>query len=105
MVPDTVERRAALALRDPALFRQECFVDGRWIDADAGATREVLNPATGRPIGTVPLLGAAETRRAIEAADKAWVAWRSKTAKERSAIMRKWAELQLAHIDDLALIM
>jgi succinate-semialdehyde dehydrogenase / glutarate-semialdehyde dehydrogenase len=105
MVPDTLERRATLALRDPALFRQQCFVDGRWTDADGGATHEVLNPATGRPIGTVPIMGAAETRRAIEAADKAWSAWRNKTAKERSAIMRKWAELQLAHADDLALIM
>jgi succinate-semialdehyde dehydrogenase / glutarate-semialdehyde dehydrogenase len=105
MVPDTLERRATLALRDPALFRQQCFVDGRWTDADGGATHEVLNPATGRPIGTVPIMGAAETRRAIEAADKAWPAWRNKTAKERSAIMRKWAELQMAHADDLALIM
>jgi succinate-semialdehyde dehydrogenase/glutarate-semialdehyde dehydrogenase len=105
MVPDTLERRATLALRDPSLFKQQCYVGGRWIDADGGATHEVLNPATGGPIGTVPLLGAAETRRAIEAADKAWPAWRTKTAKERSAIMRKWAELQAAHADDLALIM
>ena len=105
MVPDTLERRATLALRDPALLKQQCHVNGRWIDADNGTTREVLNPATGRPIGTVPILGAAETRRAIEAADGAWVPWRNKTAKERSAILRKWAELQLANVDDLALIM
>jgi len=105
MVPDTLERRATPALRDPALFKEQCFVDGAWIGADNGASREVLNPATGRPIGTVPGMGAAETRRAIEAADKAWSTWRRKTAKERSALLRKWAELQLANVDDLALIM
>ena len=65
----------------------------------------VVNPATGKPIGTVPLMGAAETRRAIEAASAAWPAWRAKTAKERGAILRKWHELQLAHRDDLALIL
>ena len=105
MAPDTLERRAALALKDPSLFRQQGYVDGRWLDADSGATREVFNPATGRAIGTVPQMGAAETRRAIEAADKAWLTWRGKTAKERSAVLRKWAELQLANADDLALIM
>jgi succinate-semialdehyde dehydrogenase/glutarate-semialdehyde dehydrogenase len=105
MVPDTLERRATLALREPALFKQQCYVDGRWVDADSGATHEVVNPATGRPIGAVPTVGAAETRRAIEAADKAWAGWRNKIAKERSAILRNWAELQLAHIEDLALIM
>jgi succinate-semialdehyde dehydrogenase/glutarate-semialdehyde dehydrogenase len=105
MAPDTLERRASLALKDPGLFRQQCYLDGRWVDADGGATHEVFNPATGRAIGTVPQLGAAETRRAIEAADRAWGTWRTKTAKERSAILRKWAELQLANADDLALIM
>jgi succinate-semialdehyde dehydrogenase / glutarate-semialdehyde dehydrogenase len=105
MAPDTLERRASLALKDPALFRQQCWIDGRWQDADGAGKHEVKNPATGSTIGTVPVMGAAETRRAIEAADKAWPVWRNKTAKERSAIMRKWAELQLAHADDLALIM
>jgi len=105
MPPDTRERRAALALKDASLFREQCYIDGRWTDADGGGSHEVANPATERPIGSVPKMGAAETRRAIEAADKAWPAWRSKTAKERSAILRKWAELQMANIDDLALIM
>ena len=105
MPPDTRERRAALALKDASLFREQCYIDGRWTDADGGGSHEVANPATGRPLGSVPKMGAAETRRAIEAADKAWPAWRSKTAKERSAILRKWAELQMANIDDLALIM
>ena len=105
MAPDTIERRPPIALKDGALLRQQCFVDGKWIDADSNATFNVVNPATGARVGTVPVLGAAETRRAIEAANKAWPAWRAKTAKERSAILRKWSELQLAHADDLALIL
>jgi succinate-semialdehyde dehydrogenase/glutarate-semialdehyde dehydrogenase len=68
-------------------------------------TFDVVNPATGIRIGTAPMMGAGETRRAIEAANKAWPAWRAKTAKERSAIVRKWSELQLALADDLALIL
>jgi succinate-semialdehyde dehydrogenase/glutarate-semialdehyde dehydrogenase len=104
MPPDTLER-SSIALKDPALLRQQCYVDGRWIDADGGTSMDVVNPATGRPIGTAPVFGAAETRRAIEAAERAWPAWRAKTAKERSAILRKWYELMLAHIDDLALIL
>jgi succinate-semialdehyde dehydrogenase/glutarate-semialdehyde dehydrogenase len=105
MPPDTLERRAPIALKEPALLRQQCYVDGRWIDADARSTFDVVNPATGIRIGTAPMMGAGETRRAIDAANKAWPAWRAKTAKERSAIVRKWAELQLAHADDLALIL
>jgi succinate-semialdehyde dehydrogenase / glutarate-semialdehyde dehydrogenase len=103
MAPDAIERISAL--KDPALLRQQCYVDGQWRDADNGATRPVVNPATGQPIGTAPLFGATETRRAIEAADRAWPAWRAKTAKERSAILRKWNDLILAHVDDLALIL
>ena len=103
MAPDTIERISTL--KDPALLRQQCYVGGRWCDADGGATKSVVNPATGRPIGTVPVFGAAETRRAIEAADRAWPAWRAKTAKERSAILRQWNDLVLANVDDLALIL
>src|SRR3989442_4275720 len=103
MAPDTIERISTL--KDPALLRQQCYVGGRWCDADGGATKSVVNPATGRPIGTVPVFGAAETRRAIEAADRAWPAWRAKTAKERSAILRQWNDLVLANADDLALIL
>jgi succinate-semialdehyde dehydrogenase / glutarate-semialdehyde dehydrogenase len=103
MAPDAIERISAL--KDPALLRQQCYVDGQWRDADNGATRPVVNPATGQPIGTAPLFGAAETRLAIEAADRAWPAWRARTAKERSAILRKWNDLILAHVDDLALIL
>jgi len=104
MAPDTLER-ATLPLKDAALLRTQCYVDGKWIDADNARTMDVVNPATGRPVGTAPVFGAAETRRAIEAAARAFPAWRARTAKERSAILRKWNDLMLAHVDDLALIL
>lgn len=94
-----------VALKDPDLLRQQAFVAGRWCDADSGATLEVRNPATGEVVGHVPKMGAAETRRAIEAADAAWGAWRRQTAKARSAILRRWNDLMLANADDLATIM
>jgi succinate-semialdehyde dehydrogenase/glutarate-semialdehyde dehydrogenase len=94
-----------LALKDASLFRQQCYVDGTWVDADSGKTIAVDNPATGATIGTTPLMGAAETKRAIEAASRALATWRRKTGKERAGIMRKWADLMMANIDDLALIM
>ncbi|WP_324658061.1 NADP-dependent succinate-semialdehyde dehydrogenase [Burkholderia thailandensis] len=94
-----------LALKDPALLRERAFVAGEWQAADGGATLEVRTPATGALIGTVPAMGAAETRRAIDAANAAWPAWRKKTAKERAAILRKWHDLMIAHADDLALIL
>ena len=105
MPPDTLTRSAPLPLKDPTLLKQQCLIDGAWTSADSDTTHEVGNPATGARIGAVPVMGAAETRRAIAAADKAWPAWRAKTARERSAIIRKWAELQMAHLDDLALIL
>ena len=92
-------------LKDPALFRQQCYVDGAWIDADAGGAVAVTNPATGETIGTVPNLGAAETRRAIEAASAAFPAWAAKTAKERAVLLRRWHDLMLANVDDLAVLM
>ncbi|MEO8171243.1 MAG: NADP-dependent succinate-semialdehyde dehydrogenase [Oxalobacteraceae bacterium] len=94
-----------LQLKDPTLLRQQAYLNGVWCDADSAETIVVTNPATGAAIGTVPKMGAAETRRAIEAANAAWPAWRKKTAKERSAILRKWNDLMLANADDLALIM
>src|SRR5256885_16706678 len=80
----------ALPLKDPKLFREQCYVDGQWVSADAKKTLAVINPASGQTLGTVPDLGAAETRRAIQAAERAWPAWRAKTAKERAVILRKW---------------
>src|SRR4051794_30845879 len=94
-----------LQLRDPKLFRQQCYVDGKWIDADGGGSIPVENPATGEKLGTVPKLGSAETRRAIDAANRAFPAWASRTAKERSVILRKWQDLMMANQEDLALLM
>ena len=92
----------ALPLKDPKLFREQCYVDGQWVSADAKKTLAVINPASGQTLGTVPDLGAAETRRAIQAAERAWPAWRAKTAKERAVILRKWFDLMMASQDDLA---
>ena len=92
-------------LRDAELFRTQAFVDGRWADADSGATLTVTNPVDGTVIGTVPNMGAAETRRAIEAANAAWPEWRAKTAKERSTILRRWFDLILENQEDLARLM
>jgi succinate-semialdehyde dehydrogenase/glutarate-semialdehyde dehydrogenase len=94
-----------MQLKDASLFREQAFIDGEWVDADNRGTIPVTNPATGGVIGTVPKMGMAETRRAIEAADRALPAWRAKTGKERAAILRKWFDLMMAHQDDLALIM
>jgi succinate-semialdehyde dehydrogenase/glutarate-semialdehyde dehydrogenase len=94
-----------LNLKDPSLLRQQCLLDGEWCDANDATTIAVRNPATGEQLGTVPHMGADETRRAIAAANAAWPAWRKKTAKERSTILRKWNDLMLENADDLALIM
>jgi succinate-semialdehyde dehydrogenase/glutarate-semialdehyde dehydrogenase len=97
--------RGSLKLKDPGLFRQQCYIDGGWCGADDAKTLSVTNPATGQALGTVPSMGAAETRRAIEAANAAWPAWRTKTAKERAVILRRWHELMMANQEDLAVIM
>lgn len=94
-----------LNLKDPSLLRQQSYINGEWCDAGDASKIDVVNPATGEKLGTVPHMGQAETRRAIEAANAAWPAWRKKTAKERSAILRAWNDLMLANADDLALIM
>ncbi|HLV28951.1 MAG TPA: NADP-dependent succinate-semialdehyde dehydrogenase [Burkholderiaceae bacterium] len=92
-------------LKKPTLFRQQGYVAGTWCDADQGDTISVTNPANAAVLGTVPRMGAAETRRAIEAAQAAWPAWRAKTSKERAAILRRWYELMLSNTDDLARMM
>ena len=96
---------SGVRLRDPALFRQQCYVGGDWVDAESGATFDVTDPASGQPIGVVPAFGAAETRRAVEAASAAYPDWRALTAKERSSLLRRWFELMLEHQEDLAIIM
>ena len=93
----------ALPLKDPKLFRTQCYIDGQWVGGSQ--TLSVRNPATGSVLATVPKLGAEEARRAIDAAERAWPAWRAKTAKERAAILRKWFELMMANQEDLAQIL
>ena len=92
-------------LQDQTLFRQQCYVDGHWLDAKSGRNTDVVNPADGQVIGTVPAFSTAETRAAIEAANRAFPAWRAKTAKERAQILRKWYDLMMANQEDLAIIM
>src|SRR5258706_113340 len=94
-----------LPLKDPKLFREQCYLDGAWTGADSKKTFAVHNPATGEALGSAPDLGVAETKRAIEASERALPAWRAKTAKERSAILRKWNDLILANLEDLALLL
>jgi succinate-semialdehyde dehydrogenase/glutarate-semialdehyde dehydrogenase len=94
-----------LKLSDAKLFHPQCYVDDQWCDADSGKTIPVTNPATGDLIGTVPNMGAAETRRAIAAADAAMPAWRAKTAKERARVLRKWNDLMMENQEDLARLM
>lgn len=94
-----------LQLVDASLLKQRCYLDGTWVDADSATKITVTNPATGEIIGTVPRMGKDETGRAIEAANTALPAWRAKTAKERSAILRRWFELIMANQEDLAVIM
>ena len=100
-----MDAKTKIALGEPALFRQQCHVNGGWIDAKDGATLDVNNPATGEIIGAVPALGAEETRAAIHAADAALAGWRSRPAKERANLMRAWFNLIMAHQEDLAVLM
>src|ERR1700760_1935290 len=94
-----------LGIRDQRLFRQQCYVDGKWVEAEDGACLKVYNPADASILGTVPKFGAADTRRAIESAESAFPAWRSKSAKERSKILRRWYELCIEYQDDLGAIL
>jgi succinate-semialdehyde dehydrogenase/glutarate-semialdehyde dehydrogenase len=94
-----------LNLKDPTLLRQQCYIDGEWLDARSGGTRQVTNPANGAVLGTVPDMGADETRAAIEAAATAFPAWAARTAKDRATLLRRWHDLMLANADDLAILM
>ena len=97
--------KTQLNLSNPSLLREESYINGQWVSAADGATFEVTNPADGSLVANVPQLTVDDARKAIEAADAAWPAWRSKTAKERSAILRRWFDLILANKDDLAQLM
>ena len=95
----------SLPLSDPSLLKTQAYIDGQWVDADDGATFPVTNPANGELIATVAKLGAAETARAIEAADRAMQEWKTLPAKARANILRKWFDLMMANQEDLAIIM
>jgi succinate-semialdehyde dehydrogenase/glutarate-semialdehyde dehydrogenase len=94
-----------MKLKDPRLFREQCFIDGSWVGADGGGTLPVHNPATAATLGAVPNMGTGETRRAIAAAAAALPPWAARTAKERAGLMRRWFDLMLANQDDLAVLM
>ncbi|HEY6128874.1 MAG TPA: NADP-dependent succinate-semialdehyde dehydrogenase [Candidatus Acidoferrum sp.] len=96
---------SGVALKDSRLFREACYIDGAWITSPSGATTKVDNPATGEILGTVPKLGAAETRAAIDAANKAFPGWSKKTGKERAVVLRRWFDLMMQNQDDLARLM
>jgi succinate-semialdehyde dehydrogenase / glutarate-semialdehyde dehydrogenase len=94
-----------LFLQDPDLFRQQAYIGGRWCGADTGATLKVNNPATGEILGTVPLMEANETRRAIKAAKDAFIDWSRKPGKERSILLRRWHDLIMSNVGDLGALM
>ncbi|HXR20037.1 MAG TPA: NAD-dependent succinate-semialdehyde dehydrogenase [Steroidobacteraceae bacterium] len=92
-------------LKDSGLLKSQCYIDGQWVNADNGAKRAVRNPASGEIVSTVPDGAAAETRRAIEGASRAFANWRTRTAEVRARVLRRWYELMMTHQDDLAQLM
>src|SRR5919204_4621757 len=95
----------AQVVKEHRLLLDRGYVGGAWIEADSGATFPVLDPATGEDLAHVPRMGADETRRAIDAARDALPAWRATLAKDRARVMRRWSDLMLEHLDDLALLL
>ncbi len=94
-----------MKLSNDKLFRTNAYIDGAWVESDSGQRFPVTNPANDEVICEVPNMGVEETRRAIEAANRAYPGWRAKTAKERAGILRRWADLMMANQEDLAVIM
>ncbi len=94
-----------MQLKDSSLFRQQCYINGQWLDANNAETIPVTNPATGEKLGTVPNMGTNESRKAIIDANNSWPEWRSKTGKERATILRRWFDLMVENKEDLAQIM
>lgn len=94
-----------MQLKDPSLFKQQCYINGQWLDADSGSTLDVTNPATGALLGTVPKMGQAETLKAVAAAEAAMKLWKKTPAKARANILRRWFDLMMANQDDLATIL
>jgi succinate-semialdehyde dehydrogenase / glutarate-semialdehyde dehydrogenase len=102
---NAISKENPLGLKDPGLLRDLAYIDGAWAAADNGATFAVINPANGETLARVPNMRTAETNRAIRAAEAAFPAWRARTAKERSAILRRWFDLMIANQEDLARIL
>jgi len=92
-------------LNDPALFREQAYVDGEWVEAASGERMTVYDPATGKALGSVPRMGREDVRRAIDAAERAFRQFRALTGKERAALLRRWYDLVMENVDDLAYIM
>jgi succinate-semialdehyde dehydrogenase/glutarate-semialdehyde dehydrogenase len=92
-------------LSDASLLREQCYINGEWVDADSGETIEVTDPSNGEVIGTIPKMGAAETKRAIEGAHEAFKSWKRTTAKHRAGILRRWFDLRMENQEDLAILM
>ncbi|BDB29476.1 NAD-dependent succinate-semialdehyde dehydrogenase [Cupriavidus sp. TA19] len=94
-----------MQIQNPSLFRQQCHVNGQWVDAADGEVVPVTNPATGQQLGTVPRMTAADVQAAIAAADRALPAWRATSSRERSRLLRRWFDLCMANQEDLATIL
>ncbi len=92
-------------LSDESLLKSGCYVDGAWRNSAGGERFDVLNPATGKPVASVPSFDGGDTAAVIDAADRAWPAWRARPAKERAGLLRRWHELVLEHAEDIALLM
>ena len=102
---DFDEAGLGIQLKDKNLFRQQCYIDGEWVDSDKGDTFNVYNPSDLSLVGHMPNCSKIETKKAIDAANKAWHGWRKLSGKDRSIIIRNWHQLILDNVDDLALIM
>jgi succinate-semialdehyde dehydrogenase/glutarate-semialdehyde dehydrogenase len=94
-----------MQLKETSLLKNQNYIDGQWVAADSGAVTEIRNPANGELLAGVPNAAGAEARRAIEAAQRAWPAWRARTAEDRGRILRRWFELMMTHQEDLARLM
>jgi succinate-semialdehyde dehydrogenase/glutarate-semialdehyde dehydrogenase len=94
-----------IELARPDLLRTQGWIDGEWVAGDSGETFPVINPGTGEELAQVARMGATETRRALEAAERAFPAWRARTAKDRALVLRRWADLMRGHMADLALLL
>lgn len=101
----TQQRFTVKNLRDPSLLREQAFLAGEWVDSDNRESAQVTDPASGATLCTVPMMGAAETRRAIEAAQVAQATWRRTPAKDRAAVLRRLADMMIENREDLALIL